>query len=145
MRALAIFALAGMLQIFGAAAAPAQWYSVPLIPRWQAEQHGLKRAWFTQVPLDRSRSKISSIMQQSGLLLVVTEDAMLHVIDAESGLIQWSYQAGDRRFLTLAAGANAKQVAVVNGATLAVLDRASGALVFRRELTGVPERLRGVE
>ncbi len=140
MRAIVIFALAGMLQIFGAAAAPAQWYSVPLIPRWQAEQHGLKRAWFTQIPLDRSRSKISSIMQQSGLLLVVTEDAMLHVIDAESGLIQWSYQTGDRRFLTLAAGANAKQVAVVNGATLSVLDRASGAMVFRRELTGVPER-----
>lgn len=139
MRPRLLFVLSGLLQLL-ATAAPAQWYNVPLIPRWQAEQHGLKRAWFAQVPLDRARSKITSITLHSGALLVVTDQAMLHVIDAESGLIQWSYQAGDRRFQTLAAGANATCVAVVNGSTLSVLERSSGAIIFRRELTGVAER-----
>ncbi len=145
MCALVVFALAGLLQLLAVATVPAQWYSVSLIPRWQAELHGLKRAWFAQVPLDPARSKITSISLQSGLLLAVTDEAMLHVFDSESGLLRWSYQAGDRRFQTLAAGANSAYVAVVNGATLSVLDRTSGAIIFRRELTGVPERLRGAE
>jgi hypothetical protein len=113
---------------------------MPLVPRTVAERSGLVRAWYLQVPLDVTRSKITRIRLFSGLILVTTDEGMLHVIDAETGALQWSFQAGDRRTLTLAGGANATHVAVANTSTLFVLDRASGNLIFQRKLTGTPER-----
>jgi hypothetical protein len=113
---------------------------MPLIPRTVAERSGLVRAWYLQLPLDQAKSKITRIRFFSGLILAVTDEGMLHVVDAESGQLRWSFQAGDRGKLVLAGGANATHVAVANTSTLFVLDRASGNLIYQRELTGTPER-----
>ncbi len=113
---------------------------IPLIPRTLVEQSGLVRAWYMQVPLDPARSKITRIRLFSGLILVVTDEGMLHVVDAETGLLRWSFQAGNSKTLTLAAGANSTHVAVANTSTLFVLDRASGNLIYKRGLSGTPER-----
>ncbi len=118
----------------------AQWDPISLLPRTEAEAHGLTRAWYTQVPLDPARSKVTYVTLQAGLLMVVTNDAMLHVIDAETGLLRWSFEASKRSSQTLAASANDKYVAVVSGTMLFVLDRGAGSLYFKREVTGVPDQ-----
>jgi outer membrane protein assembly factor BamB len=119
---------------------PAQSREMPLIPRTVAERSGLVRAWYLQLPLDPAKSKITRIRFFAGLILAVTDEGMLHVVNAESGQLRWSFQAGDRGKLVLAGGANATHVAVANTSTLFVLDRASGNLIYQRELTGTPER-----
>jgi outer membrane protein assembly factor BamB len=123
-----------------ATAALAQPIDIPLIPRAGAEQVGLTRAWYGQIPLDPARAKIKHIKLQAGLLLAVTTDGMLHVIDAESGRLQWSFQVGVRILDTLSASANETHVAVANMGKVFVLDRTSGDLVLERPFTGTPER-----
>ncbi len=120
--------------------AAAQSDSVPLISREAAQQIGLQRAWVTQIPLDRARSKITHIKLQSGLLLVVTNENTLYVVDPESGQIQWSFQIGDRKLEALSPSANATHVAVASTARLYLLNRATGDVVMDRAVTGTPER-----
>ena len=120
--------------------APAQPIDVPLVPRTSAEQVGLTRAWYSQVPLDPARASIKHIKLQSGLLLAVTTDGMLHVFDAETGQLQWSFQVGSRILDTLSASASATHVAVANISKVFVLDRATGDLVLERQFTGTPEK-----
>jgi hypothetical protein len=119
--------------------AAAQSINVPLISQEQAQQVGLQRAWVTQVPLDRARSKITHIKLQAGLLLVVTSENMLYVIDPESGQIQSSFLIGNRKVTALSAAANATNIAVANTARLVILNRASGDVVMDREVGGVSE------
>ncbi|HZZ27960.1 MAG TPA: PQQ-binding-like beta-propeller repeat protein [Pirellulales bacterium] len=120
--------------------ARAQAIGVPLISQEAAAQAGLKRAWVAQMPLDRARSKVTHIKLQAGLLLVVTSEGMLFVMDAENGQIMWPFRIGVRRLNALSASANASYVAVANTARLFVLDRASGNVVLDRQVTGTPER-----
>jgi outer membrane protein assembly factor BamB len=139
-------ALAALMVLGTVNGAIAQFYTgaqslgVPLVMRPVAERAGLTRSWVTQLPIDGARSKVTRIRYYDGLILAVTDEGMLHVVDAETGALRWSFQAGDRNTLTLAAGANANRVAVANTAFVYVLDRASGDLVFQRHLTGTPER-----
>ena len=120
--------------------AVAQSMNVPLISQEQAAQYGLQRAWVTQVPLDRARSKITHINLQSGLLLVTTSEGMLYVINPETGQINWSFQVGQPKMLALSAAANDAFVAVANTARLFVLDRNTGTVVMDREATGTPQQ-----
>ena len=129
--------------VVGAVSATSLWaqsLEVPLMPQTIAEQVGLRRAWFAQVPLDQARSKITHVTLQAGALLVVTDESMLHVIDPETGLRQWSFAAGEPKMVALSAGANANYVAVANTVRLFVLDRAGGNLLFSPQLTGTPAR-----
>ncbi|HEY2761405.1 MAG TPA: hypothetical protein VGI75_11695, partial [Pirellulales bacterium] len=129
------------LVIFSAAShenARGQSMDVPLIAQTSAEHAGLTRAWFVQAPLDATRSKLTHIDFQSGLILLVTDEAQLHVLDPETGLRQWSFQVGDKRFVAQSAAANDNYVAVANNIHLFLLDRASGNLVFSPLLTGTP-------
>jgi PQQ-like domain len=135
---IAVLIFTGML--ISAQTAPAQPIDIPLVPRASAEQVGLTRAWYGQVPLDPAREKVKHIRLQAGLLLVVTTDGMLHVFDAENGQLQWSFQVGSRIFDTLSATASATHVAVANIAKVFVLDRATGDLVLERQFTGTPEK-----
>jgi hypothetical protein len=132
--------LAVFLVLSASQSASAQSIGLPLIPREMAQQWGLQRAWVAQVPLDRARSKILYIKLQAGLLLVVTSENMLYVIDPETGHIQWSFLIGDRRLMPLSASANATHIAVANTARLFLLSRATGDVVVNREITGTPSR-----
>jgi hypothetical protein len=111
---------------------------ISIIGQAQAEQLGLKRSWFTQLPLDVSRSKITHLKVQAGLVLAVTDEGMLHVIDAETGALQWSFRIGRTRFLATGACADSAHVAVANVDTAYVLERATGNLIYERPLTGTP-------
>ena len=118
----------------------AQLIGLPLISQEQAAQAGLKCSWVTQVPLDRSRSKVTHLRLKAGLLLAVTSEGMLYVMNAESGEVLWSFRIGSRKLGALAASANANYVTVANTGRLYVLDRAAGNVIVDRQVTGTPER-----
>jgi len=109
-----------------------------LITRMTAERHGLKRAWFAQIELDPASEQVSYINQHGGTLFVQTSHAMVHALDAETGRTLWAEQVGRRGLLSLATGANDKNVGVINGTTLYVVDRRNGRLLWERSVGGVP-------
>ncbi|MFH1919001.1 MAG: PQQ-binding-like beta-propeller repeat protein [Planctomycetota bacterium] len=109
-----------------------------IIPQTVARQHGLERPWFTQIQLDRARARVDYIMLDSGTLFVQTDQAVLHAIDAETGQTLWAEQVGRRGHPSLAPGANAYFVGVVNGSYLYVLNRLNGKLLWTTQLEGVP-------
>lgn len=89
-----------------AASAMAQDPGNLLIPELQAETHGLTRAWFTQLPIAGLRSRIQAIVPDDDLLLITTTSADLYALDAETGRLVWSAQAGDPQQPTLRPGSN---------------------------------------
>lgn len=109
-----------------------------LISQSSAERQGLVRAWYVQVPVSAARSRIVHIAQHAGTLLVQTNAAMIHALDAETGRTLWSTPTGKAAYPSLAPAANDEQVAVINGSTLYVLDRKTGNLLWDREISGAP-------
>jgi outer membrane protein assembly factor BamB len=109
-----------------------------LIDQSAAERQGLTRSWFAQLPLDPARSRIAYITQHQGLLLAQTDRAMVAALDAESGRTLWATMVGNPKYPSLAPGANDKFVAIVNGSTIYVLDRATGEQVWQRQVPGAP-------
>jgi hypothetical protein len=134
------FAFLFSLQIVAATQfAAASWIESPLLTSGYAEAHGLSRAWYTQIPINGDRSKIKYIKLDHDLLLVVTNSGTLHVIDANTGVINWTAGVGERRFQTLSAGANAKFVAVINGDVLYIYDRATGRVAQQHKVRSTAE------
>src|SRR5271156_7180447 len=83
-----------------------------VVPQMAAERHGLTRAWFTQLPMDGSRSDVTYIVQQGDMLFVQTSLSMVHAIDTETGRLVWSQQVGNPALPTQRLGVNDRAVAV---------------------------------
>jgi outer membrane protein assembly factor BamB len=109
-----------------------------LIDRNAAARFGMARAWFTQVGSARATGAISHITYDQGILLVQTTRGLLTALDGETGRILWSTQTGPADRMCTAAAANAEHVVVVNGSELIVIDRASGGILWERQLRGAP-------
>jgi outer membrane protein assembly factor BamB len=82
-----------------------------LVPQFTAEQHGLTRAWFFQVPAIGGRSHLTHVVQDDGMLFAQTSTAMLYAIDAETGRLVWSQQVGQPNQPSLRPAANGRAVA----------------------------------
>ncbi len=109
-----------------------------IVPEVTAQRHGLTRAWFVQVDIDRSRSRIAHITQHKGMLLLQTDRGMVHALDAETGRTFWAQQIGHANHPSMAPAANDKFVAVVNGSYLYLANRATGLVLWQRRLGGSP-------
>ena len=109
-----------------------------VISQTVAQRHGLTRAWYTQVELDRANDHIAYITQQGGMLYVQTTHATVHALDAETGRKIWNVQIGRRNQISMAPGVNDDLLAVINGSTLYVVDRKNGKLKYERQLVGAP-------
>src|SRR5688500_4394073 len=109
-----------------------------LISEREATQHGLRRAWYTQVRVDPARSRVLQLTLHKDLLLVLTDQAIVHALDAGSGATRWVTQFGNPSFPSLGPAANDQYVAVVNGSTLYLLDRLSGTATAEQSLGGGP-------
>src|SRR5258708_238229 len=109
-----------------------------VIPQSSLQQHGLTRAWFTQVAVDRANGRILSVTQHGGMLCVQTDQAKIHALDAETGRTLWAVQVGRRGYPTQAPAANSRYIALVNGSTLFVLDRETGKQKWMRQMRGSP-------
>jgi outer membrane protein assembly factor BamB len=109
-----------------------------IIPQTLSRRYGLERAWFTQIELDRSRSRITYITQDGNSLFVQTDSGVLHVLDANTGSTLWSNQIGNTDFPSLAPAANKQYVAIVNGSTLYLMNRDNGQIKWTHRLGGGP-------
>ena len=115
-----------------------------VITRSIAAQHGLARAWFTQVRIDPARSRVTEMRlvgrtdRQPDTLFVQTDRATVHAINAETGQTLWMKMVGHPDYPTMPVGANRELVAVINGTTIYVMDRANGRLLWKARVNGVP-------
>ena len=113
-------------------------YPGRLVPEPTAARHGLTRAWFTQIQMDRARGRIAHLVLDRGTLFVQTDQAVLHAIDAETGQTLWVVEVGRKGHPSMAPGANSRFVAVVNGSHLYVVDRRTGRQLWHTAVDGAP-------
>ncbi|OHB72885.1 MAG: hypothetical protein A2V70_03255 [Planctomycetes bacterium RBG_13_63_9] len=109
-----------------------------IIPETDARRHGLTRPWFTQIQLDRGRTRLANMLLHEGVLYVQTSQAVIHALDAETGATLWAGQIGrpERPMMQLAA--NQDHLAVVNASRLYVCNRFDGNLLLEVRLDGAP-------
>jgi len=136
-----LFALAIPLAVLQTAflvvPAPGQ-VSGKLVSRRAANRVGMQRAWYSQMPVSLDRGRITQVTLFEDLLLVLTDQAALYALDAESGAQKWSAIIGNPNLVSLGPAANKQFVAVINGATLYLLDRVTGEIVWNESLRGGP-------
>jgi outer membrane protein assembly factor BamB len=132
-------ALALQIVLVGLSATALFAQSNSLVPQNVAARHGLHRAWFTVISLDRAVGHIAHMTLHGGTLFVQTNHAMLHAIDAETGRTIWMQQIGARNRPSLEPAANDDFVAVLNGTMLHVVDRKTGKPKWERRVIGSPD------
>ena len=108
----------------------------PLLSPQALEPYGLARLWFNQIDIDPKRSKILSLLVEGEQVFVVSNDARLHALDAQTGKPLWSRSLGSREMLIQEPAANSRMIAVVNGLELFVLNRQNGKLLMHIGLPG---------
>jgi outer membrane protein assembly factor BamB len=118
--------------------ARAQHGAGPLVSYDSAARVGLERAWFAQVPLDPSRSRVTAWQLHQNRLYCVTDAGIVTAIDAETGASLWSRQVGRPGVPAFGPDANDKYLGVVTSAQLYMLDRETGRLKWRRVLGSAP-------
>jgi outer membrane protein assembly factor BamB len=108
----------------------------PLLSQQSLEPYGLTRAWFNQVGINSSRHKILHAIVEGGTMFLISDDAKLHVIDAENGKSLWLRTLGNREMVFQEPAVNSRMVAVVNELELFVFDRRNGKLLLQTSLNG---------
>ncbi len=109
-----------------------------LVTNEQAARHGLERAWFAQVPVDASRSRVTQWMLYYDRLYSVTNSGIVTALNAETGETLWSKQVGKPGYPAFGPGANADHLGMVSGSKLYVLNRHDGRLEWARQLGSAP-------
>lgn len=109
-----------------------------LVTEREAARFGLERAWYTYAPVDPARGRIEQLVLDGDLLLVLTDQSIIHALDAESGASRWSTQFGNPGYPSLGPAANERYVAAINGSTLYLMDRVTGTPVWQQSLGGGP-------
>jgi len=109
-----------------------------VVPQETAQLYGLQRAWATRIELDPSRGRLVNLRLESGLLLAQTDQAAIHVLDAETRETLWIGHIGRPGSVTSAPTANEKYVASTSGGELFLFDRPTGRVLWSRKLQSVP-------
>jgi outer membrane protein assembly factor BamB len=109
-----------------------------LVSQEEARQLGLERSWFAQVRLDRARNRVERAVLTRDRLTVLTSSGVVQEFNALTGETLWIATLGKPGHPSLGPAANDKFVALVNGSTLYVLDRADGRPVIVRPVGGAP-------
>ena len=121
-------------------------FPVNLIPkRSSLDRLGLERQWFGVVPLVETerllRISVADKTNKPGdriLLFAQTSYAMVHTFDAETGQLLWSAQLGEQTGFARGVAANSFAVFVTNGATLFMLEKKTGRLIWKAPLATIP-------
>jgi len=109
-----------------------------LVGQEAANRLGLTRAWFTQVRLDSARSRVERAKLTGDRLTILTSAGVVQEIDALTGQTYWTAPIGKQGYPSLGPAANDKYVALLNGSTLYVLDRADSKPVIIRQVGSAP-------
>ena len=104
----------------------------------EARRMGLTRAWFAQARLDPSRNQVENAVLAGDRLSVLTSAGLLQEFNALTGETLWIAPVGRPDHPSLGPAGNEQFVAVLNGATLYVLDRVDGRPVKIRPVGGAP-------
>src|SRR4051794_25344371 len=104
----------------------------------EATRLGLTRAWFTQVRVDSGRNHVERAVLNGDRLTVLTSAGIVQEINALTGQTYWVAPIGKANYPSLGPTGNEKYVAIVNGSTLYVLDRADGKPILVRSVGGAP-------
>lgn len=127
-----------LLALAAAAVATRAWAVSVLVPHDEAARHGLQRAWFAQVPIDPSRSRITQWYLYHDRLYSVSDSGIVSALDAETGELLWAKQVGKPGYPAFGPGANDDYLGVVSGSKLYLLDRHDGRLQWARRLGSAP-------
>jgi len=119
-------------------AAPCMAQRVGLLGNPDVAPLGLETAWSTFVRVDPARGRLATLQMTAGVLLAQTDRGTLQAIHPESGRTLWTADVGNATYETMPPSANEKFVAVTNGSTLYVFDRASGATLWQHRVSGSP-------
>ncbi len=103
-----------------------------------AAQIGLTRAWLTQVRLDGSRNHFVRAVLEGDRLTVLTSAGVVQELNALTGQTYWVAPIGNEDYPSLGPAGDEKFVALLNGSTLYVLDRADGKSAIVRRVGGAP-------
>lgn len=109
-----------------------------LIQQEESHRLGLVRAWFAQVQLDRARNHVERAVLEGDRLTVLTSAGLVQQFNALTGAVLWTAAIGNENHPSLGPACSDKHVALVNGSTLYVLDRADGRPVLIRRIGGAP-------
>lgn len=109
-----------------------------VVPQEMARRYGLERVWATQIELDRSRGRVAYVTLNAGLVLVQTDQATLHVLDAETRRTLWVGHVGRAGAVSSPPAANEKYVVSTNGSVAYLFERASGRVLWARKMPSVP-------
>lgn len=112
--------------------------SSSLVDKNVAQRHGLDRSWFAQIALRSSHSQVIGWKLSKNELFVLTDSGVLQRIDAETGRIHWTVRIGNPSYPSLGPEVSDEFVALVNGSTLYVLNRADGRGHLTRQVGGGP-------
>jgi outer membrane protein assembly factor BamB len=100
--------------------------NIPLLSPTELAPYGLKRVWFHQLKIHPTTGKIQSIFLEGGQLFITTSDAMLHVLDSETGQMLWSRSIGGKGLPLTEPAVNSRVVAVHNNLIVYLFDRKTG-------------------
>jgi outer membrane protein assembly factor BamB len=128
----------GLLGLIFAAGPAAAELSRGLISEPQAASVGLKRAWFARAEMNPARSSVVDWILSYDVLLILTDAGVMHALDADTGKTLWYTEIGNSNHPSLGPAANEELVAVINGSTLYLLDRADGSILSQRRIGGAP-------
>jgi len=109
-----------------------------LVTETQARHLGLERVWYAQAQLDAGRNELVGAVLQGDRLTVLTTADVVHELDALTGRTMWIAPIGNPDYPSLGPAASSKFVALVNGSTLFVLDKADGKPIVIRRVGGAP-------
>lgn len=110
----------------------------PLVTEAQALHLGLERAWYARVRLDPARNEVERAVLEGDRLTVLTSAGIVQEFDANTGQTMWIAPIGNPNYASLGPAASDKFVALINGSTLYVLDRADGKPTIVRPVGGAP-------
>jgi outer membrane protein assembly factor BamB len=90
----------------------------------------------------RSKSETKPVVKEyvvpDVVLVATSQRGLVQCLDGETGRTLWSVQVGTSRYPTTRASVNETHVAVVNGTTLYVLNRADGRVQWERPIDQTP-------
>ena len=100
--------------------------TIPLLSSQELEPYGLKQVWFHQLKLLHANGKIQNVLLEGGQLFVTTDDATLHVLDAETGKWLWSRTIDKQGIPLMEPAVNSRIIAVHNTLTIFLFNRQTG-------------------
>lgn len=134
-------ALVWAFLIFGLSGSPVHAQSIvprDIIPtRTSLSRLGLERQWMTAIPL-AGTERVLEISRSEDLFFVQTDQAMLHVYNAETGRHQWSTKLGEQAPTARPVSSNSYAVFATNANIMFALDRGTGRVIWQVNLKYLP-------